>query len=237
MKTVHRAYSIYLAITLLLIHDGTTCRLNSIDGVEVLSCYYCDHAEVQWLLCQSIKTRPFIRFGKKDVQSDNDRKVRVSAEWDEEGLYFFFAVTDVSLSSVQTIRDHRLLSRDDVVEVLIDPLRQAKPCWSTNDRIYHFNLLGQVKDDQGSDSCKSLPAWNGSAQVNMTLYGTLNDQTDIDNGYEALVWVPWQDIGGRPSYSDLRINLAVGDNGHFEDWCETTRFRSPDKFKWLRLIK
>lgn len=163
-------------------------------------------------------------------------QVSVCSAWDSAGVFFWFHVRDTQLSAIQLEPDHRLVSRDDVVEVLIDPNADRDSCWKSDDRIYHFNLLGTGKDDSGSDSCKSLPSWNGKANAEITLWGTLNDSNDRDMGYCAVVFIPWEDIGQVKPPNFLWVNLGIGDNGHFKDWCNLRPFRLPVGFRRLRLL-
>jgi hypothetical protein len=173
---------------------------------------------------------------KEPGQTSN--KVTVRTLWDNNNLYIAYSVQDSDLQATHRIQDSPGLASDDIVEFLIDPPNSKEPCWGPNDIIYHINLLGQKKDSRGSDNCTDNPKWNGHARYVIRLFGTLNDSTDIDKGYNIEIAIPWSEIHRSP-HAGLRIGIdfANGDSGIFFDWAGAWPFRSPNEFGNLILKK
>lgn len=139
----------------------------------------------------------------------SDNSVEVRSLWDEDSLYFRFDVQDKDLWATQTERDDKELYLDDMCEVLLDPRRDSTDLWLEDDIIYHVNLLGTVKDDRGEPGGGQNVGWNGEARCCVSLSGTLNDSTDIDEGYSIEIAIPWAEIGIRP-VDGLKINVNFG---------------------------
>jgi hypothetical protein len=167
-----------------------------------------------------------------------DNQVMVKTLWDMENLYIAYRVWDHDLRAKVTRRDGPGLSRDDIVEFLIDPHNKKDSCWGPEDIIYHINLLGATKDDRGTEDCKSDATWNGNARFTVQVSGSINDSTDVDTGYTVEVAVPWTELGITPSADTrLGIDFGNGDSGIFFDWVGAWPFRSPEAFGDLVLQK
>jgi hypothetical protein len=168
----------------------------------------------------------------------SDNVIKVKTLWDEQNLYIAFDVKDKNLQSKQTIQDNGQLSKDDIVEFLVDPANKKDSCWGIQDVIYHINLLSQKKDDRGTTDCKTDSKWNGNAKYAVKLFGTLNDSTDIDKGYVVEISILWEELGLKPSPGNkIGIDFGNGDSGIFFDWVGAHPFRSPYAFGDLILKK
>lgn len=179
--------------------------------------------EVDWSTARSII-----------MQDDSSRSADtaiVRTVWDKQNLYIAFQVRDKNLQSKQITQDHPLLAHDDIVEFLIDTHNDKGNCWTTDDFVYHINLLGQKKDDRGTADCKSDSKWNGHADIAVQYSGTLNDAEDEDVGYIIELSIPWKELEVQP-YLDaqLGIDFGIGDGGEFFDWVGARPFRSPKAF-------
>lgn len=178
---------------------------------------------------------------KDDSLSSQDtrggmNKVLVRTLWDRENLNISFKVRDRNLHAKDTVQDSPQLSRDDIVEFLIDTRADRDSCWDPDDIIYHINLLDQKKDDCGTIDCKSDSKWNGNAKIAVRLFGSLDDPEDIDTGYNVEVAVSWKELGIKPRPgTKLGIDLGDGDSGIFFDWVGAWSFRSPYDFGNLEL--
>lgn len=174
------------------------------------------------------------------AQSDN--KLSVLSFWNIDSLYFFFKVKDKDLRAHQDSIDHPKLFLDDMVEVLLDPENNKDSCWNKDDIVYHINLKKIKKDDRGTEECITNPKWNGKARIQLQIFGTLNDTTDIDQGYLMGIVFPWEEISQRPkSNLMLGVNFANGDNDgkgrQLYDWVAAWPVRSPYAFGNLILKK
>lgn len=202
---------------------------------KVLDCHYTKNPikidaqlnEKEWNSAGSITLQ--------DSKKRTDNKVIVCTLWDEQNLYISFHVQDKDLQSKQTVLDHPQLYMDDMVEFLIDTRNDKDSCWNVDDVIYHINLLGQKKDDRGTVNCTTDPKWNGNAKYAIQLFGTLNDSTDTDIGYDLEVSISWKELETKPG--SLSVDFAVGDSGKLFDWVSASPFRSPYAFGKLILIK
>jgi len=177
-------------------------------------------------------------FFKAPTESDN--QVEVRSVWDNDSLYFFIEVTDTDLKAYQHEKDHPLLYLDDMIEILIDAENHKNDCWFTDDIVYHINLLGQKKDDRGTDTCLSDSGWDGNARYTVTLKGTLNNSTDIDQGYSIEIAFPWEELGVKPKIKRIiGVNFANGDNDgngrQLFDWSGAWPLRTPSQFGSLIL--
>lgn len=171
---------------------------------------------------------------------ESDNKVTVKSLWNRDSLYFLFKVTDKDLRAHQLKKDDPNLFLDDMVEILIDPEENKNDCWSTDDIVYHINLLSQKKDDRGTEKCLSDPSWDGTANFYVQLFGTLNDTTDIDFGYTVEIAFPWTELGVLPNIgSSIGINFANGDNDgkgrQLFNWSGAQPMRLPSAFGSLIL--
>lgn len=170
----------------------------------------------------------------------SDNKLVVKSLWNNDSLYFQFRVYDKILRAVQTEQDHPRLYLDDMVEVLIDANNDKDSCWTTDDIVYHINILGVKKDDRGTADCESNASWNGVARYTVKLLGKTGSLYDEARGYQVEIALPWTELGLTP-YKELSIgiNFANGDNDgngrQLFDWCGAFPLRCPLAFGTLIL--
>ena len=167
-------------------------------------------------------------------------RVKIYTLWDPDYLYVAYYVEDKYLVGFQTERDHKALYKDDMIEVLIDPRRDATDQWLEDDIVYHVNILGRVKDDRGTPEGVSDATWNSLAKFAASYQGTLNDSTDTDTGFSVELAVPWSEIGKTPAPGvTVGIDFAAGDaegpEEHLWDWCGAHPFRQPTVYGVLQL--
>ena len=187
--------------------------------------------EKDWRIAKAVTITD--RFRKK-----SNNKMVVSTLWDSQNLYIAFKVWDKNLQAWQHEQDHPLLAQDDMVEFLVDPRDKKDSCWNADDVVYHINILGQKKDDRGSNACITNPVWNGNAHYAVQLLGTINDSTDTDTGFTVETSISWKELGLIPRKGmRMGIDFANGDSGKMFDWAGATPFRSPYMFGNLILVK
>jgi hypothetical protein len=166
--------------------------------------------------------------------------VEIYTLWDEQYLYVAYEVSDRQLVGFQNERDHKALYKDDMIEVLLDPRMDRTDKWLEDDIVYHINILGQVKDDRGTEEGISDATWDSRALFAVRFEGTLNDSTDSDRGFCVELAIPWQEIGKQPRDGvRLGINFAAGDaegpEEHLWDWRGAHPFRQPTVYGTLVL--
>lgn len=127
------------------------------------------------------------------------------------------------------------LKDNDMVEVLIDTQNDKDTCWAADDIVYHINLLGVKKDDRGTPTCQTNPLWDGNAHITVIHFGTVNDTTDIDQGYMVMLALSWTELEQKPIPGlTMGINFANSDNNgkgrQLFDWVGAWPMRSPYAF-------
>ncbi len=175
----------------------------------------------------------------EDKSKKTGNKAVVRTLWDEQNLYIAFEVKDANLQAMQTSLDHPQLWLDDMIEFLIDTRNDKDSCWNIDDVIYHINLYGQKKDDRGSPDCITNPKWNGNARYVIKMFGTLNDTTDTDSGFNMEISISWKELELKP-YPGLQIGVDFADGDHRKgtfDWAGASPYRSPYAFGNLILVK
>ena len=161
----------------------------------------------------------------------SDNTATVSLTWDGNNLYLGFDITDANLQSVGT-DEYDPLHTDDSIEIYLDTENDGGTAMQVDD--YHFiiNLNGALVDDQGTGSGKDY-SWTGHIDYAIDLGGTLNDDSDTDDGYVMEVAIPWSDIGGAPLTGDVMgLDMVVNDDDGTEvqsfDWCNLASWAVPD---------
>ncbi|MBA3706502.1 MAG: T9SS type A sorting domain-containing protein, partial [Bacteroidetes bacterium] len=124
----------------------------------------------------------------------------LKTSWDAANLYVLVDVKDQHLwsDSPSPAWD------DDGAELFIDP--QNKNCTDPCSGVYKllFNIGNKTLLEKGSAT--SWSAWNPTGvNYKIKVNGTLNNDSDTDQGYVIEIAVPWNQIGGQPA-----INTAWG---------------------------
>lgn len=219
-------YFIYLACSFLMNFDNQLVCHHIENPIKIDG----ELNEKEWSFADSI------------ILNDSKKRSVVQATvrvlWSEDNLYISFLVHDQDIRANQTVLDHPKLFLDDMVEFLIDTENDKNSCWGMDDFIYHINVLGQKKDDRGTDSCLSDSKWNGVAKYAVKVIGTINEPLDIDTGYIVEVGIPWKElkINAFPKIL-VSVNFAIGDNGNLFDWVNAKPFRNQQSFGDLLLVQ
>ncbi len=127
------------------------------------------------------------------LQFNNDtNKVTVKLLRGEHALFFFYKVTDKYICSKGNDNGNDV-SASDSVEIYIDSLNNGGTAPQTDD--YQINLGVHDKTRILVGSGTSWSNWNGLCQYEVKITGTLNDNSDIDVGYNVEGMIPWNQIG------------------------------------------
>lgn len=157
--------------------------------------------------------------------------------WDSEKLYFLFYVKDATLNSVYTENDQDVWLEDGIEFYISTEMNKSQTEYMTKYE-YQFlvNLLNTQITIRGNEevNLKSYGGynrnyhWNTDFLSSVKIDGTLNDSSDIDNGYNTEVAVYWKSLNIQPQHGDtLRINLCVNDydqekNRELYNWANLT---------------
>ncbi|MCX8010196.1 MAG: hypothetical protein N3A61_03520 [Ignavibacteria bacterium] len=169
----------------------------------------------------------------------------VSTMWDENYLYIAFKVFNTNLQALKTERDAVGLYMDDGVEFLIDANLDKTHLWQDDDIAYHINVLNYIIDDRGMDSKGGYNNdWNGEAITSVKVNGSVNDTSDIDEGYTVEAAIPWVEINKTPLVGlKMGIDFCVNDRDditgkyRYYDWMNLKKFHVPSGFGIIELVK
>lgn len=166
--------------------------------------------------------------------------VQVGVLWDDHALYLGVRVSDSKLYAVLDRRDGPLWN-DDSIELLFDTLDNREPGELPGSDDYKFFVTptNLQRDDRGGGAWET---WNATWQSSVRLAGTLNDDSDVDQGYSAEIRLPWSDWGiSKPTQGtqigfDVHLNAVTATNIERVTWANTTRgtVNDPAGFGTLR---
>ncbi|TRX60754.1 family 20 glycosylhydrolase [Fulvivirga sp. M361] len=168
-----------------------------------------------------------------------------AVQWDEDQLYFAFKVTNSNISATRKFRDELGLHKDDGIEILFDTKYDRALEWKKDDLAYHVNVLNAVMDDRGlTKNGEYDNSWNGKARTKVKILGTLNDNTDSDQGYLVEFAIDWEEIGRKPVPNlTLGVNVCVNDTDdiheeyRYYDYMGLSVFHHPVGFAELILTE
>ena len=177
--------------------------------------------------------------------SKRDKSIQDSAEvkiaWDEQFLYVSLQSYDQCLIKEQEGNQNSYIWRNDGMEIYIDPKYDPDSIMDMNDLNCIVDLTGNytlytATEERRNNPIIEVPKENNKVEYffdcKTQLMGSLNDTSDIDNGYIIEFRIPWGPMGVLPEEGDsMRIDICSNDLDKLTD---TTEWRSyvkvPDKF-------
>ncbi|MBN1670278.1 MAG: helix-turn-helix domain-containing protein, partial [Kiritimatiellae bacterium] len=174
----------------------------------------------------------------------------VMAAWDWEKLYVAIDVRDTQLNALEVEND-REAWRDDCVEFYWG-LNTNAPDRNLSENEYHVvaSVNGTIGTYRGSrrtanGEYQQDPSWNPDVLVGVQLNGTLNDNTDVDEGYTIELAVNWADMGHVPRpWEYLIADIGISDrnapdvlDGQVQsyDWCGVRPYAQPSQWGLVRI--
>ncbi len=122
-------------------------------------------------------------------QQQHSRPTQAKMLWDDDHLYFLFAMVDPDVWSTFTKRDDQVW-QEEVVAIFIDPdgdgLDYAEIEINPLNVVFDL-LLSQPWADGG----RGFAQWNPTFASAVQIDGTLNDPSDTDRGWTVEVALPW----------------------------------------------
>ena len=174
----------------------------------------------------------------------SDNTATFFALWDQQNLYIAADVKDSALYCNALPADSGVAWSNDGVELNFDI--KNKKTLSPGDQdfrqwILPINWNNNAYDAYGSGATGDT-SFSGTATVNVTLQGTLNDSGSA-TGYALIVSIPWSDLGITPQNElTMGADVAVNDRDSltgeatFMDWANLTTFAQPDKWNSIKLV-
>ncbi len=132
--------------------------------------------------------------------------------WDDEYFYFAFTCADGDMWAIYNEEDDRLWE-EEVVEVFIDPDGDGRDYLELE--VSPTNTVVDLLIYSVEPEFRSSVEWDiEGLKTAVQLYGTVNDNSDVDQGWSVEIAIPWSamasDIPGgqRPAPgTDWRLNL------------------------------
>jgi hypothetical protein len=158
---------------------------------------------------QRTESRPLNYFYRVEKPTDRQHTV-FRMLWDEDNLYVFFECEDQFITARETNRDGRPYL-DDCAEIFLIPAPDS--CYmhygfelnlykASNDFIYINNFY------QGRNV--AVYSYNPDFEVEVTVAGTINDNSDRDRGWTMEMAIPLKLFRGSDRYSRVRAGNRWG---------------------------
>lgn len=188
-------------------------------------------------------TSDFVNIKGKDAPSPRFR-TRAKMLWDEEALYVAAQLEEPDVWATLTQRD-TVVYYDDDFEVFIDPTGTTHNYYELEvnalETAWDLMLLKPYRDGG-----PAVDAWDiRGLEVGVQVQGTLNDPSDIDEGWTVELALPWSALEeaapeGRPPRTgdQWRLNFSRVDwpltvrNGTYEKDLDTTKAHPEHNWSW-----
>ena len=128
---------------------------------------------------------PELTFG-----SQNQAKVRLYRG--EEALFCFFKVKDIDLQTIGNNNGDDV-TKGDSVEIYFDFKNDGASKPQSDDIQINIGAHGKTRIFVGSSG--TWGNWNGLLDYEVKLDGTLNNNKDVDNGYQIELMIPYSQVG------------------------------------------
>lgn len=169
--------------------EKTSAKI-SIDGI----------LEHEWQTANQVQFDYFYGFDK-DIDK---QKTTFRMLWDDENLYLSYDCEDQYLNAAETQRDG-LPFLDDCVEVFLTPTatqNKLHTCFEMNINKALNDIVYLEQFEVGKPGV--IKAFNPEIQVEISLQGTINDNSDIDKGYIMEVAIPLRSFKGFDMYQPVK---------------------------------
>jgi hypothetical protein len=139
------------------------------------------------------------------------RSTEVRMLWDDEALYLLFELVDPDVWSTFTNRDDQIWQQE-VVEIFIDPDGDG-----VDYAEIEVNPLGTLFDlilsRPWADGGQGFAGWDPDVTHAVGIAGTVNDDTDEDEGWVVEIALPWTALaeGPRDVLNGVAAPPQVGD--------------------------
>lgn len=152
---------------------------------------------------QHSEVREFKYFYRNDKPNDA-QTTKFRMLWDAENLYLFFEMRDKFLTARETSRDGQPYF-DDCAEIFLIPVPDSLDTHlgyelniykASNDFVY-FNNFYQERDG-------ILKSFNPEFRVEVTFEGTVNDNSDVDEGWNMELAIPISNFDGLAKFVPVK---------------------------------
>jgi hypothetical protein len=125
-----------------------------------------------------------------DDQTGTRQPTYVRLLHDDAALYVAFRVVDTDINARFTERDDPTFL-DDAVEIFLNPERRQQSVYYG----FELNARGVLYDYLNFDSRTLFKRFDATGiEVAVRIHGTLNDRSDVDDGWTLELAIPWENF-------------------------------------------
>jgi hypothetical protein len=143
---------------------------------------------------EAVRLEPLYEYNQFGVRVD---VADIRMAWDKQCLYVAYTIIDKDLMANETERD-AILCRADVAELFVKPPVRDRYEYELYE--FEFNLWNAVWDihfaGYGGDGSPAVARFakpfNPDIRLKAQVRGTINDWSDVDEGYTIEVAIPWK---------------------------------------------
>lgn len=132
-------------------------------------------------------------------------RTRSKLLWDADNLYVAFDAVDTDMYAKETVQDAEFYSRDDLVEVYVDPNGDGKNYLelgvSARGTNYDYIIINPTENNWQDDKVWDIK----NCSVKVVARGTLGNASDTDSGWTAEIKIPFVSL----DYANFGISLPV----------------------------
>lgn len=160
------------------------------------------------------KKAPVIEFSSIDsAKSPENGKTKAQLLWDSQNLYIFFQSSDKDIWNTMQKHDDAIW-KQDAIELFLDPNGDGKNYYEFEWNHAGVSLDFLMKAPWGKPNAGNTGTFNPKGILSKSqLHGTANDSSDIDQGFDLEIQIPWTALDSNqttlpPKVGDkMRLNL------------------------------
>ena len=167
---------------------------------------YPGNFEAPELAVDGIKDEAYDLYGSEPlyINKGSDDEMKATFYRGESGLYVFYEVKDTNLlTDGDNAGDD--VTHSDSCELYLDTKNDGGNRPQTDDFQLNFGIHNKTRIMQGSG--QNWGNWMGLVQYENVIHGTINDDSDVDQGWELEVMIPYKELGVA---KDDAIGIALG---------------------------
>jgi len=157
--------------------------------------------------------------------------------WDATGLYLGIEAQDHELSAIETEHEGETW-KDDGFDLMLDTENNGGTDHGQPGDFHIIVSIMGVTTDSG-DGEKS---WDPNLSIAVIMEGTVNDRSDVDQGYRIEFFLSWSDMGIDPPRAgdiwgmDVSLNDRFNDEYRQDFWWNSTGAGSNDPEGWGDMV-
>ncbi len=187
--------------------------------------------------------------GKRYKYDRDDNRIHYLFQYDNDNFYVLVDVDDdklwddEALTTGQYGLENWVTWQDDGVEIYLDPNNSRDTVLKSSDRVIAFSIQSRhYRFDVGNNSGSTSYFGDiGLIKKAVGIRGTVNNNSDIDEGYTVEVAIPWAQLGITPvplSFISANVLVLEDDDGgalnnHYNAEAINQPFEIDRYFNWF----